>query len=324
MSPPRRPEAGQPLGDLIRIIARTAPADWEAAAGMLGFERSLPDVAALDLSDDVSLGVIRDPPSGFPDAATSEESPLLSEPATAVEGWATGSFDPGPLSPVDWLEGVTPLAPPLETRHHSDSPQSAAADPLLPARTAAGVLAAALSTRRPGRVDARTAVKMIARRQHMRRIPRQTRLTLARGTRLLVDSGTGLLPFRDDVVATIDQVLALVGRSTTVAHYKDDVTGDVWVEGVPDPSGAASDGRSPLLVLSDLGLTNARPRLERPTFAAFASLAEQVHRHGSHVVVLVPAARHQIARCEDSFVAVPWERPTISEVLTARRQARTL
>jgi hypothetical protein len=182
------------------------------------------------------------------------------------------------------------------------------------------VIAALLSTPRDGALDTGRAVRVIARRKPLRRLPRRQRPTLARGAVVLTDTGDGLAPFAPDVQYMHDMISTILGPARVkVGWFTDDPRSGVWLDDDVIPV-EALDPQVPVVILTDLGLINTRTRTRCATLADIepiaAHLGDQVH-----AVALVPVAP-DLLKTSRHIAVVPWERPSLGVVGQARRQAR--
>jgi hypothetical protein len=307
------------VGDLIRITAELPPQQWDDAARMLGFERA---AGGGSLPPDTSL---EEPTPTAPDEQPA--SPRQHEPASVPESALV------PLTPVhvdtdvptnvSWLQNTRAMrAPPTRSTlaAASQPEQQVAFEPLIPPHTAAGVIAAMLATPRDGALDTARAVRVIARRKPLRRLPRRARPTLARGAVVLTDTGDGLTPFAPDVAYVHDMVSAILGPSRVkVGWFTNDLHSGVWLDDKLIPI-ETLDPNTPVVILTDLGLIDTRTRTRCATLADIEGIAAHL-ADDVHAVALVPVPRDNLEASR--FVAVvPWERPNLATVGQARRQAR--
>lgn len=306
------------VGDLIRITEALPPEQWEAAARMLGFERATPAAATT-----VEPLKVEPAPTPVEDAAPSRQREPASVPESALAALTPTSIDTDSATTVSWLQSTTAMAaPPPNNPTLVATSQPVAApefEPLLPRRTAAGVIAALLATSRDGALDTRRAVQAIAGRRPLRRLPRRQRPTLARGAVVLTDTGDGLAPFAPDVAAMHEMISSILGPARVkVGWFTNDPALGVWLDRQLIPV-ESMDPETPVVILTDLGLINTRTRSRAATLADMESIGARLGDR-VHAVALVPVPRDQLQPSRLVGV-VPWERPTLGEVRQARRTA---
>jgi hypothetical protein len=105
-----------------------------------------------------------------------------------------------------------------------------------------------------------------------------------------------------------------------VAWFRDDPALGVWVEGTAGRTAMAASGKTPVLLLSDLGLIDVPHRIPRPDPTTFAALARALEEGGTHLSALVPVGSESLARNHPTYAAVSWDDPSIAEVRRARQR----
>jgi esterase/lipase superfamily enzyme len=214
-----------------------------------------------------------------------------------------------PLWP-SWLSNTRPFTP--------EAPTTVAdPDPLLPRRTARGVLQALLATYTPGwRVDTPRAVALLARGAPIRAWPRHRDLSLARGVAMLIDTGPGLDPYRADVTALV--------RSLRTVLSKERLAIDVcpgWPPAIAAPGErgwAPLPTGTPVLVVSDFGLSSRRARPE-----VWANFAAQLRHVGCVPVGLTPfPPLRWPPLLMRAFHLTYWDRSTTARMARRTREAR--
>jgi len=279
------------------------------------------------------LGLELAEPEAAPSPLPRAVEPTPDEPTGPASATATGpratrlrNLAPLALPPLE-PDSTQPLpepgpesgAPALPEENDDEPPPALPFRPLLPPRTAASVVAAAVRTWGPGsRIDERRTVDKLARGHPIREFPRRPRLSLNRGVQVLVDLGDALDPYGRDQQYVVDLVQRTVGpEATTVGSFENCPSRGVWM--LPRP--ATLRGR-PVLVLTDLGLGGPLVQPARASVAEWCRYARARARAGSPVIALVPYPLDRAYRAASRRIAVvPWDRASISAVQNARRRA---
>jgi hypothetical protein len=194
-------------------------------------------------------------------------------------------------------------------------------DPLFRPLWVRPLLAASLATQTTwGSINVTLLVDTLARGRPVVRLPRLPTPSLHRGVQVLVDRGEGMQPFardQDELVGTIRGVVG--GDATAVLEFRGCPTwgagtGPVWDWGPYTPPGP----RTPVLILSDLGIARHTACGERASVGEWLAFARGLARQPCPVIAFVPYPEdrwpRRIAR---EVVLVPWDRST--SIQTVRR-----
>ena len=223
----------------------------------------------------------RPPPSlprGLPELPPIEATPAAA--GAALETWLE-ALDPVPGPPApEWLRPVSaepPAQPPPR-------------EPLLGRCTAAGVIAAAVATRRPGPdLDLYRLQELVVAARPLRSIPRLPTPTLQRGIQLLLDGGESMSAFLDDLSDLRTRCEQVVGR-TRCASYSfgsDPQAAVSWRVDGSETTWRPEPGR-PVLLATDLDM-GARPAAEDWVSArTWRRFAQRCRSAGAPVVAFVP------------------------------------
>ena len=300
------------IGDLIRIADALPPEQWDDAARMLGFERA---TRAEPTPAEPTIAEATATPTEEQETPTRQREPA-SVPESALAPLTPTRVDTDLVTSVSWLQNTQAMRPPPSTRPAAATAREPGTEsdfePLIPRRTAAAVIAAMLATPRDGALDTQRAVREIARRKPLRRLPRRQRPTLARGAVVLTDTGDGLAPFAPDVQYIHDMISTILGQARVkVGWFTDDPRSGVWLDDEPIPV-EALDPQVPIVILTDLGLIDTRTRTRCATLADIepiaAHLGDQVHAVALVPVPLGPSEREPARRSRPVGTAEPRRR----------------
>lgn len=299
---------------------------------------------ALGASDDATRRAIRDvllpdfewcapeqPPAPVP-----PPDPATPTPATPTLVRPPPPSEPEPVAPapIDLAYSVTPLHRtddrPLQLpggpRLAADRNLAVPPEPLLDPVWARRVVGELMATDAPlGDIDLRRLVRTIAALQPLRRIPRKRRATLRLGAQVLLDRHASMMVFFNDQSALRHELEGIGGRERTSV---------LRCNGFPPTeiaTLAAADWRpyapplagTPVLVVSDLGMTRGMfplsPASERAWDAFLAPLAAA----GCRVCALVPCPpdRYPVFVRERVHLLL-WDRKTRPSDARRARKAR--
>ncbi|MFJ2001148.1 hypothetical protein ACWCQP_01740 [Streptomyces chartreusis] len=323
------------VADLVLALHAVGddPARKRRAARLLGFHDEPPPP-----------GPPPDPAVGAPVHVPPTVEPPLAPPARRPEGTPaprephpppdTGPDPyggrPGPaglpvLEPVgfdapdltDW-EAVRSLDEATE-RHRTARPRL---EPLLPRRTSAAILNAALTTlvRDDGEPDIDALVEAFARGIALTRLPRAPRPTLRFGVQVLVDRGDGMQPYQRDQRELARQITRLVGAELTQIRYFADAPTRGTGPGSPrtwQPFRPPSPGTR-VLVVSDLGVGGPVLHPQRASVAEWYQVFDEIVRAGCTALALVP---YPVTRVPADLIpllsALTWDRTTTVSTVSA-------
>ncbi len=313
------------VGDLIRVVRaldlpRSALPD---AAVMLGLAAPMPARATATTAPPPPIS----PPGP---AATSPRPAVRRGPAAAPERPLPAMAAPRPVELIAHPPLPTASSPPRPARPLAELVPPATGRPLRPAglfapRLERAILGAVVASRRPdGEPDLEALVPRIATGEAIASVPRRPVLTTRLGLRLLVDVGTGMLPFRHDVKRVVERIEHLVGEDGVERLDFDGSPlgprgvgdGPVW-DWLPYVAQRPLVPGRPVVVVTDAGLggRSPSPLAAARQWSAFASL---VSAAGSRVVLLVP---YPPARRPAGLPpVVRWDRATsVRDALAATR-----
>lgn len=259
----RRGEIG--LGDVASALRSLRPADADdvaSIAGVLGFGLRAADLNAQPAPTPAIYDHQRPLTPQRPQQTPSQER---------LPGWAMPPLLPAPEPlPDDVLPSQifreSPLAGGGEERPawlgeaYRLLPQKRATPPrhaLLPARTARGVLVAALATWRTGsEIDVAELTRLLAEQRMPQRLPSLPVATLERGCQLLLDFSDSMVPWWEDLRELAQQAIAVLGDDLVSAYefagtpaeaQRWDVERDRLVAWRPE-------AERPILVATDFGI----------------------------------------------------------------------
>lgn len=182
-----------------------------------------------------------------------------------------------------------------------------------------GILTAALGVPLPeGPLDVPRAVSHLARQHPVTSLPRRQVRSLRLGVRVLMDVSDSMVPFVQDRKQLLDSVQAAVGpEHTEVQQFEGSPSRGVRPRASaefqpfePPPS------RTPILVLSDLGIGASSLSAERAELAEWLSFGEGAHRSGCRVVALVPYSPARWPRAlQRRMHLIHWDRHTTARTV---------
>lgn len=280
-----------------------------------------------------AAGAIEEPAAAAPDVEPEPEPPpprptiertpaadLPTDPAappTAVRSRFTVERA-APREPPGWLLQVRALEP------AGRAVEPAVPEPLLDRRRSRSVLSMALATRAgEGELDLDQVVRTIARGDAVRRLPRRSYPTLARGVQLLLDRSPAMLPFLADLRALEEEVRGLAGAEAVEVLSFSGCPTRCAGDGPIDEWGPYDENRRPprgtrVLCASDLGiglpLTGHTPASPHE----WLDLADLLRAAGCPLLVLCPYRRERWPEPLQRRLAVlHWDR-TATAALAAR------
>lgn len=308
------------------------PARKRRVARLLGFHDeppppgSPPDPA---VGAPVNVPPAEDPPLA-PPARLSGDAPAPRESHPPDTGPGPSGGRPGPGSPpvlepvgfdapdfTDW-EAVHSLDDATEL-HRGARPRL---EPLLPRRTSAAILNAALTTsvRDDGEPDIDALVEAFARGIALTRLPRAPRPTLRFGVQVLLDRGDGMQPYQRDQRELARQITRLVGAELTQIRYFADAPTRGTGPGSPrtwQPYRPPSPGTR-VLVVSDLGVGGPVLHPQRASVAEWYQMFGEIVRAGCTALALVPYPVTRVpAELTPLLSALTWDRTTTVSTVAA-------
>lgn len=322
------------LADFIRALGHLGARDDQARseiAGLLGLDPAAFAAREAPAPSRDPLPEEREPeppaPVSEPDEARDEEPPAPAAPRTLA-----GDELPSALQPVraslqrmpDWVRQAPGLEPEEEDPAAGPSPE-----PLLDPALARAVLGGALATTtHDGELWVEEAVRRIATGQPFTEVPRRPRPTLLRGVQVLVDRGTGMLPFHEDVKLLLVQIRSVVGEPLVrVLQF----AGSPLLRVGPGAkrSWTAYDRQLPepgtvVVAVTDLGI-GEMPGVPGALPLDWLAFAARVREHGCALRLLVPYPEDRWpASLRGQLRVLRWDRGTgvhsVRRVLAAERE----
>jgi hypothetical protein len=292
------------LGDLIRAFEALAPADGQtrdAIAEFLGFEGVVTAPAATIRASTPSPPAAVPPPAAPPAAPA---VPLLDRIRRLTPRLAAAQ-EPASIEPLRLTASTT------------DGPVPAS-PPLLSPLAARFIVNELVSTLRFGpEPDVDRLVTVLAGGDIPDPLPLQEHRTLARGVQVLVDRGEGMEPFAGDQTDLQRLLSLLVGTALMDVRPIHEVPdeADPSVPWAPPPPG------TPVLVLTDFGLSGRADRDPATLLSAWRRTAMLLASRGSSLIALVPYPKERWPAVGDAIRLVVWDRETTAAGARAARQA---
>lgn len=162
-------------------------------------------------------------------------------------------------------------------------------EPLFHERSAPHLLSAAASTRRPGpELDLEATLRMLVSARPLRRLPRRPIVTLERGGQLLLDYGSAMEPFREDLKDLARQFHDVVGRDRcTVFRFERDPRAAARGPWPDSPRWLPRRG-TPVVVATDFGRSVPARMLDSSLLRAWDDFLARCAEADCPVVVLDP------------------------------------
>ena len=308
------------IGDVIRVWRRlqlTSPEERAAAARALGFDASAL-LAAAQTAAGGSAG------AEAPAAQAAATGPIRG--ATNGRGHDTPRVVPSAISvrtdeasgdalPA-WWTGTQTL-PPEGQAHATWRPQH---QPLLRPQWTRHILSAMCSTRvAEGPLDATRLIEEVVRLRPIVAVPRRSRPTVRRGVQLLIEQGAPMLPFRRDVLQLIESLRDVISDDRIVMagferHPLDEPL--AWFPGGKVERWTPPGAGSPVLLVSDLGITSRFGRTRAATPAEWLAFGRTCRAAGCTPIALLPHGRpFWPPALKRTFALVPWgHRTSVAEV----------
>jgi hypothetical protein len=179
--------------------------------------------------------------------------------------------------------------------------------PLLPAQVTSGILTGAVATDAgDGSPDVDALVELVAQRRFEQAVPRIVRASLFRGVQLLLDRSPAMTPFARDVTELAQLARLIIGLDVEEISFADHPGDQLPRDGTryapPRPG-------TPVLALSDLGISQPPGHLRPDARDVWPPLAEMLRRRGSELVVFVPYPRSRWPVLP-GVQMIPWDTTT--------------
>ena len=273
-----------------------APREVRPAPVELGAVMRSPTVAGFDAAPADPDRAARAAPSP---AAADAPRGLAPAVVTQVEG---GAPAPRPA----WAAVTLPLA----RGRRGDDP---APEPLFQPLQQRAILAALAAGRvDDDAIDLPRLVEILGRGETVQALPTRRAWGLRRGLQVLVDDGPGMAPFRADLQQLRSRLDGLFAAgSIEFGRFEGDPSRGVRVEGRKRGAWRPPAARTPVLVVSDLGLSPDAPRPPSLATAGWLVFAEQAAgaRVPLRTLIPYPAARWPAALA-GALNCVAWDRRT--------------
>ncbi len=174
-----------------------------------------------------------------------------------------------------------------------------------------------------GAVDMPRVVERLSRGQTIHRLPRRVVATMRKGVQVLVDRGSGMIPFLRDAEWLVREIVRVAGRETPVLHFRGlpsrgvaDMRRKKRMPYEPPPAGV------PVVLVTDFGIGVDELATDRATGGDWVEFLRMVRHTGSRIIAFVPYPRQ---RCPygvaDVATIVEWDRRTsLTRIRAAVRQ----
>lgn len=305
-----------PIGAVVRALSELGFESPTTLATLLG---------AMGWAESVSAQLHVTSPSAPPSRegpAQPSAVPRLAEDQRGLPSVLTKLAVPQPEVP-EWLVNSEPLPIPRHAAPLFEKP----IEPLFPPLVTRAILSRLAATPAArGEVDVSSLVATIARGRPLTTLPRCSVLTLSKGLDLLIDEGRGMEPFASDVSTLID------GLARAVGHHRLNIrtfrscpsTGVMDIETAAMIRYGPPSARTPVLVVSDLGLSEQRAGRKPNAEADWLNFAGQVRSWGNPLLVLMPCSSSRAPLAiRRNIRLVTWDRRTGARLTDRSRSDET-
>jgi hypothetical protein len=326
------------FGDALRAASDLGPFDAEAREAILGMlglraEASAPAQTAIgpwkpSSTDTVTRAVpeplVFEPQPGRPltvtppgatpgdtgrrAARTTVTRIGIEKPVLVLPDWMADDDRLGSASSADAPPGVAPPAP------------------LFGSRTERAILIAALATMTTDvEIDVPGLVERLAEGRPIDRVPMLATFSVRRGADILVDLGAGLDPFRSDIDHILQQFDAVLADDRLrITFFSSCPPRSAATGPAPSIAWSATRPRTPVVVLTDLGIGGPLVDLDRASSAEWLEFACTVRAAHRPLIAIVPyEAGRWPAVLARAMTIIHWsERTTAGEVRRAIREAQ--
>jgi len=306
-----------PLSDVVRALQKLKPrseADLLTLLRLLGY----------GLKHQVSAR----PAQKTTGQPTKKERPVSDRPSTPDSAPERRFRKPFPSefeildmaqhAPPDWLRTVPHLEEATPTRINPQIPM----EPLFHPNWMRAILSDALST--PGfgdEIDIERIIQKISASRPLTELPRRQVPTMIRGVQLLVDCSEAMEPFARDQAMLKSALYSVVGRDKTQirSFHGTPLLGsgsglrDEWKAYDPVPPG------TPILVLTDLGIGNPGPFVDRADARDWLEFADLLREYEYPLIAFVPYPEKRWPEAlRTAMTILQWDRPTNSSAVRRR------
>ncbi|HVG24519.1 MAG TPA: hypothetical protein VND45_10220 [Thermoanaerobaculia bacterium] len=292
------------LADLIASVERLAPKDdalLRRIAEMLQFEVARPAVVAPMESPP------RPRPGGVPEDAKKIE-PFIGKPPADL-GTIASTLEKRRSEAETFIDTIPALPPATAEAQEAPLPF----DPLFVPGWTRAIVSLALSTPAAhGAVDIRRVTERLSRGEAILRLPRRITPTMRKGVQVLVDRGSGMVPFFRDQDWLVREIVRVAGQETPVLQFRglpsrgvSDVRRRRRLDYTPPAVGV------PVVLLTDFGIGVDTLATDRATTREWLEFLRSVRRTDSAIIAFVPYPRR---RCPAAIAAaatiITWDRGT--------------
>lgn len=290
------------LADLIAAVERLGARDEALVQRIAMFLQVEAERRRAQPAGPLKIELPPEPPQVRPPVIPDEVKPISADyrpsAMTRTRDEAPPFASPVPSLPPPTLEANEPLPP---------------FDPLFTPSWTRSILSLALATPGAhGAVDLRRVVERFSRGRALSRLPRRVIPTMRKGVQVLVDRGSGMVPFARDAEWLVREIRLVAGQETPVLNFR----------GLP--SRGVSDARRrkrfayepppvgvPVALVTDFGIGIDDFASDRATTREWTEFLRAVKRTDSPVIAFVPYPRHRCPFAIASMVTViEWDRRT--------------
>lgn len=221
-------------------------------------------------------------------------------------------------------EPTVTLAPPAQMVPATDEEDEPEPEllPLLDPRTLRSAIVSAVETRSLETIpDIDALTDMLIRGEVIREIPLVKFPTVRRGVQVLLDRGSGMVPFAGDADHLAAAIAALVNESSTrVLPFRTMPTWSVYDSGGGRRAYEFPPAGVPVVIISDFGMSRETLPDVRPVLADWVQLLRELRARRSSVIAFVPYEPDRWPReLLSSAVFVHWDRGASSMTIRAAR-----
>ena len=302
------------LGDLFECFDALQPRNAETErliARFLHFEEPTDASARLHGAwhkSQAQLGSTP-PPSGKPAREQPTGRTLATPRADTVPAHATVATltgtRPASLQTPHWISAATPMPT-------SEIGTPAEPDPLFEPRQTRNIVSAGVATRvEEGSINVRRILDILASLQPLLSLPRHPIGTLRRGAQVLIDLGTGMMPYAADREQLVVALTHVVGHSRiTVRGFR--ATPLRALEASDDSTAWRLPARgTPVVLVSDFGIGGGRPLHEQTQRRDWLEVARTARAAGCPIIGFIPFGPRRWDRAvAKAITLIHWDRST--------------
>lgn len=236
-------------------------------------------------------------------AAPPTPEPVIELPKQILRTRLSG---PEPVSD----SAMPPAQPGKPKRVEPDESPAVQRAPLLPVRTAKGVLTAAVATRRAGpEPDIFRLIEAAVRCEPLKDFPRLEYASVHQGVQLLLDVSSAMVPFLEDLDDLADAIRTVVGhQGCEVFEFTGNpATAERWTA-APQPRPWRPQPGRPIVLATDFGEGAPPAAQDRARLTEWLAFERRTREAGSPVVAFVPYRRERWPRTVSRRVAlIHWD-----------------